>query len=54
VGPVDCTVLFNLFISPPLKTGGDRAYADDSYNVTTEVTKDVALAEMQEKIRNAE
>ena len=47
-------VLFNLFISPLLRTGSDPAYADDSYYVTTGVTKDVALAEMQEKIRIAE
>jgi hypothetical protein len=47
-------VLFNLFISPLLRTGSDPAYADDSYYVTMGVTKDVVLAEMQEKIRIAE
>jgi len=47
-------VLFNLFISPLLRTGSDPAYADDSYYVTTGATKDVALAEMQERIRIAE
>ncbi len=45
-------VLFNLFISPLLKTSSDPAYADDSYYITTGMTKDVALWEMQEKINN--
>jgi len=44
----------SIFISVFLKTGGDPAYTDDSYYVTTGVTKDIALAEMQEKIRKAE
>jgi len=47
-------VLFNLISSPLLRTGSDPAYADDSYYVTAGVTKDVALAEMQERIRIAE
>ena len=47
-------VLFNLFISPLLKTSSGPAYADDSYHISSGATKDVVLTEIQEKIMAAE
>ncbi len=48
-----CSSIYSL-VCYYVKTGSDPAYANESYYVTTGVTKDIALAEMQEKIRIVE
>ena len=47
-------VLFNLFISPLLKTSSDPAYADNIYHISLGAVKDMMLTEIQGKIMATE